>query len=183
MSPEATDSQKDLCTNSLSTISDPTIPFKARENYPSRASPSTKPTPSHLSKDEFCAYHQQFGHTTNSCFNLKHRVQDLIEADQLCFKLQLNSSNTVEVQRSSLPVHILFHQGKVNGTKLIHLGHQPATPIISQELQIPSTSSVLMFNPKASDHKLNAPSGEDFEEIIYTPLVSRVPRHPNWIDL
>ena len=28
---------------------------------------------------QYCAYHQQAGHTTDNCFRLRHEVQDLID--------------------------------------------------------------------------------------------------------
>lgn len=27
----------------------------------------------------YCAYHQQFGHSTDGCFRLRHEVQDLVD--------------------------------------------------------------------------------------------------------
>ncbi|KAF5933070.1 hypothetical protein HYC85_029241 [Camellia sinensis] len=41
--------------------------------------PLPNPLPATHDTTQYCAYHQQTGHTTNACFRLRHEVQDLFD--------------------------------------------------------------------------------------------------------
>ncbi|KAL7260055.1 hypothetical protein ACSBR1_005839 [Camellia fascicularis] len=41
--------------------------------------PLTNPLPAKHDGTQYCAYHQQTGHTTDNCFRLRHEVQDLFD--------------------------------------------------------------------------------------------------------
>ena len=41
--------------------------------------PLPNPLPAAHTTTQYCAYHQQTGHTTNACFRLRHEVQDLFD--------------------------------------------------------------------------------------------------------
>ena len=47
--------------------------------------PTPTPNPLHKFYDinKYCAYHRGNGHATDSCWNLKHIVEDLIEASEI----------------------------------------------------------------------------------------------------
>ncbi|XP_077217710.1 uncharacterized protein LOC143852213 [Tasmannia lanceolata] len=44
------------------------------------------PLPKNWRKDLFCAYHRGSGHTTDKCYTLKHKVQDMIDGDKLAIE-------------------------------------------------------------------------------------------------
>ncbi|KAF5933874.1 hypothetical protein HYC85_030045 [Camellia sinensis] len=41
--------------------------------------PLPNPLPATHDATQYCAYHQQTGHTTDDCFRLRHEVQDLFD--------------------------------------------------------------------------------------------------------
>ena len=41
--------------------------------------PMPNPIPSTWNLNEYCHYHQKFGHKTDNCFRLKYEIQDLID--------------------------------------------------------------------------------------------------------
>ena len=41
--------------------------------------PLPSPLPAKHDGTQYCAYHQQTGHSTDNCFRLRHEVQDLID--------------------------------------------------------------------------------------------------------
>ncbi|KAL7179799.1 hypothetical protein ACSBR1_043077 [Camellia fascicularis] len=41
--------------------------------------PLPNPLPAKHDSTQYCAYHQQNGHTTDNCFRLRHEVQDLFD--------------------------------------------------------------------------------------------------------
>ncbi|GMP36124.1 hypothetical protein CsSME_00008340 [Camellia sinensis var. sinensis] len=58
-----------------------------------------RPLPAHLppghDATQYCAYHQQVGHTTDSCFRLCHEVQHLIDNEVI---LPLSSAKSVTIE-------------------------------------------------------------------------------------
>jgi len=41
--------------------------------------PDPEPRPRHWNENEYCQFHRGRGHTTENCYRLKHKIQDLIE--------------------------------------------------------------------------------------------------------
>lgn len=82
---------------------------------PVPAQPPPNPLPINYNPDQKCIYHSgQVGHDIESCYTLKHRIQDLIESQNVGTIKKLR-----KVKKSSLE-RVAFFQG-TNDKKIPHL--------------------------------------------------------------
>ncbi|XP_077251880.1 uncharacterized protein LOC143891126 [Tasmannia lanceolata] len=54
--------------------------------------------PRYWREDQYCAYHQGTGHLTDNCMDLKHKIQDMIEAKKIVVSMP-------NITRNPLPTH------------------------------------------------------------------------------
>ena len=71
-----------------------------------------------------CAYHQGPGHDTNSCYNLRHAIQDLIDTKVFALPTRPN------ITSNPLPNHNFGRGSRINYLKSEEEGEEDSSELI-----------------------------------------------------
>ena len=71
-----------------------------------------------------CAYHQGPGHDTNSCYNLRHAIQDLIDTKVIALPTRPN------ITSNPLPNHNFGRGSRINYLKSEEEGEEDSSELI-----------------------------------------------------